>query len=412
MKILTVSQYYYPEVFRITDICSGLVERGHEVDVLTSLPNVPQGKFYDGYGWFHRGEKYYKGVHIDRVGVVERSKSNKLLWTLNCASFAINSLFHLPAYLKKEYDAVFVFNNSPVTVILPALVFSKIKKIPNLIYILDIWPESLYSLVGADHINKNSLFYRISSAVCKWLYKSGDTLLISSKGFEEKLRDMGLSSRFSYFPNYAEEIKEDDSFSVSREDLGFDDDDFVVGFAGGMGPAQGIDLVLEAAERLKHDKNLKLLLMGDGTEYNKLKEIVKEKNLTDKVLLPGWIALERLPAYMRICDCMMMCLKDNEVLNITVPAKLQTYMSYAKPVIAFMNGAGAGVVQDACCGVSVQAEDVAGLTKAFSRLRSMEKSELEKIGANGKRYCDEVFERSKILDLLEKELSLATGDKS
>jgi glycosyltransferase involved in cell wall biosynthesis len=223
---------------------------------------------------------------------------------------------------------------------------------------------------------------------------------------------MGVTSRFSYFPNYAEEIKEDDSFSVTREDIGFDEGDFVIGFAGGMGPAQGIDLVIEAADRLKDDKNLKLLLMGDGTEYNKLKNIVKDKGLTDKVLLPGWIALERLPAYMRICDCMMMCLKDNEVLNITVPAKLQTYMSYAKPVIAFMNGAGAGVIQDARCGVSVQAEDISGLTEAFKRLHSMDKAELQQLGANGKKYCDEVFARGKILDLLEKELFLATGDRN
>ena len=409
MRILVVSQYFYPEVFRITDICTGLVERGYDVDVLTSLPNVPQGKFYEGYNWFHRGEKTYKGISVDRVGVIERSKSNKIMWTLNCASFALNSLFHLPKYLKRQYDAVFVFNNSPVTVILPAKVFAKIKKIPNLIYILDIWPESLYSLVGATKINKKTLFYRFSSFFCRWLYKSGNTLLISSKGFEKKLRDMDLHSRISYFPNYAEKIQEEEGFAVTREELGFSNNDFIIGFAGGMGPAQGIDLVIEAASQLRSEKNIKLLLMGDGTEYDKLVESVKEKDLTDKVLLPGWISLNRLPSYMRLCDCMMMCLKDNEVLNITVPAKLQTYMSYAKPVIAFMNGAGADVVTEAGCGISVPAENVEQLKKAFVRMSTLSSEDIMSLGENGKKYCDEVFERSRVLDLLEKELSIATG---
>ena len=146
MRILVVSQYYWPEVFRITDICAGLVERGYDVDVLTSLPNVPQGRFYEGYDLFHRGPKEHDGVRIERVGVFERTKSNKVMWALNCASFAINSLFHLPKLARNKYDAVFVFNNSPVTVILPAKVFSAVKKIPNIIYILDIWPESLKRL--------------------------------------------------------------------------------------------------------------------------------------------------------------------------------------------------------------------------------------------------------------------------
>lgn len=410
MKILVVSQYYWPEVFRITDICAGLIERGYEVDVLTSLPNVPQGRFYEGYDWFHRGDKEHDGVRIDRVGVFERTKSNKVMWALNCASFAINSLFHLPKYRGKHYDAVFVFNNSPVTVILPAMVISALKKIPNLIYILDIWPESLYSLLGISHIDKSSLFYKFSSAFCKWLYRSGDTLLISSKGFEEKLKkEMGLSARITYFPNYAENIDIDKDYHISRCELGFTDDDFIIGFAGGMGPAQGIDLAIDAIERIPDNKNIKLLLMGDGTELNKLRDRVKANGLTDRVTFLGWVPLNRLPEYMGICDVMMMCLKDNEVLNITVPAKLQTYMSCSKPVLAFMNGAGAEVVEEAKCGVAVPAENVEALSDAYVYLSSLSREELQLLGNNGKTFCGTTFEREHVLDILDKEIHLVTG---
>lgn len=412
MRILVVSQYYWPEVFRITDICAGLIERGYDVDVLTSLPNVPQGRFYEGYDWIHRGAKEHEGVNVERVGVFERTKSNKIMWALNCASFAINSLFHLPKLAKNKYDAVFVFNNSPVTVILPAKVFAAVKKIPNLIYILDIWPESLYSLLGIPKINKNTLFYKLSSAFCKWLYRSGDTLLISSKGFEEKLKDeMGLSSRIAYFPNYAENIDVDTTFRVTREELDYTDEDFIIGFAGGMGPAQGIDLVISAIQKVPQEKKVKLLLMGDGTEFTKLQQAVKDNNLTSRARFMGWVPLNHLPAYMEICDVMMMCLKDNEVLNITVPAKLQTYMSCEKPVLAFMNGAGSDVVREAECGVAVSAEDVEGLASAFISLKDMPHQDLLKLGENGKKYCSNTFEREHILDILEQELKTATGKK-
>ena len=406
MRILVVSQYYWPEVFRINDICAGLIERGYSVDVLTSLPNVPQGKFYEGYDLFHRGPKEHEGVSIERVGVFERTKSNKIMWALNCASFAINSLFHLPKLARKKYDAVFVFNNSPVTVILPAKVFSKLTKVPNIIYVLDIWPESLYSLLGKSRIDKKTLFYKLSSAFCKWLYKSADILYISSKGFKEKLQDdMGLTAPTVYFPNYAEEVKEDKDFTVTRNELNYTDEDFVIGFAGGMGPAQGIDLVISAVEKIKDKKRIKLLLMGDGTEFNALQNIVKGKNLTDKITFLGWVPFDHLPAYMRVCDVMMMCLKDNEVLNITVPAKLQTYMSCSKPVIAFMNGAGADVVNEANCGLSVKAEDVDGLADAFERLSIMDPQQLKTLGQNGKEYCDLYFEREHILDILERDIN-------
>ncbi|MBR5502771.1 MAG: glycosyltransferase family 4 protein [Oscillospiraceae bacterium] len=411
MKILVVSQYFWPEVFRINDICDGLTQRGHSVDVLTSLPNVPQGKFYEGYGWFRRGPKTHNGVNIERVGVVERSKSNKVMWALNCASFAINSLFHIPKLARRDYDAIFVFNNSPVTVIFPAMVMRWVKKIPNLVFVLDIWPESLYSLLDAPRINKNTLFYKISFAVSRWLYKSADTLLISSKGFEQKLKDMGLTAPMPYFPNYAEPVVREEGFSVSREQFGFADDDFVVGFAGGMGVAQGIDLIVQAANRIREEQHIKYLFMGDGTEFLKIKKLVEDLDLQDRFVFTGWVAMPQLPAHMQLCDVMMMALKDNEVLNITVPAKLQTYMHERKPVLAFMNGAGAEAVTESGCGVAVEAENIEQLADTILSLSKTEKAALAQMGENGHHYCSTAFEREQVLDLLEQELQKAIAQQ-
>lgn len=407
MKILVVSQYFWPENFRINDICDGLIERGHAVDVLTSLPNVPQGSFYDGYGWFHRGEKVHNGVNVRRVGVISRGKTNKLRWVLNCASFAVNSLFHLPALGKNDYDAVFVFNNSPVSKILPAKVFSAWKKIPNVIFILDIWPESMFFLVDKPKVDKSSLFYRLMAFGSKWLYKSGDTLLISSKGFEKKLRDMGLTSRITFFPNYAEKVETVWDDTVTRESLGLSQDDFIYGFAGNIGPAQALDLLVESAALCRDDAHIKYLIMGTGPSLDDIRSRIREKGLEDRFVFTGWVDPAKLPNYLRLSDSMLLMLKDNEVLNLTVPAKLQTYMHEKKPVLAFMNGAGAETVTESGCGIAVPAEDVEALANALRSMADLPAEELRRMGEAGERYGANAYDREQVLDLLEAELRYA-----
>ena len=208
MKILAVTMYYWPEPFRITDICEELVRRGHEVDVLTSVPNIPDGEFYEGYGWFRHGEKQRNGVNIERVDVIRRGRGSAVRLALNCASYAFNALFHLPHLARKGYDAIFVFNNSPVSTIYPAKVLSRHTKIPYSVFVLDIWPESMYFLLGLpESVEKPGLLRRISYSVSRSLYKGAASLLISSPGMREKLRAMGLDNTIEYFPNYAEPAK-------------------------------------------------------------------------------------------------------------------------------------------------------------------------------------------------------------
>ncbi len=408
MKILVVSQYYWPEPFRITDICEGLIARGHEVDVLTSVPNIPEGKFYDGYGWFRYGEKEHNGVGIERVNVIQRGRDKPLRLALNCASFAFNALFHLHKFRGRGYDAVFNFNNSPVSSIYPAKVFASREKIPYLVYVLDIWPDSMYFLLGMPIQAEQTLFRRLSFKLSRWLYAGAQTLLISSKGMEPKLRDMALDNTIEYFPNYPEPVtaREDAGQSVAiptRESLGLGADEIVVGFAGNVGKAQGLDKVVEAAAMLQSDgRSVRFLIVGDGSELLNLQAQCASRGVAGRFVFTGWVDGGAVAGYTALCDVMLACLRDNEVLNLVLPAKVQTYMAAGKPVLAFMNGAGAAAVREADCGFVAQAEDAASLCAAIGEIAKTGTTELQRLGANARAYCETNFDREAILDDLER----------
>ncbi len=409
MKILVVSQYFWPENFRINDICDGLIARGHSVDVLTSLPNVPQGKFYEGYGWFRRGDKTHNGVTIERVGVIRRGRDSAVRLMLNCASFAFNSLFHLPKLRRRDYDVIFVFNNSPVSKILPAKVLARRKNIPNVIFILDIWPDSMYFLLGMKEDAPQTLFRRISLAVSRWLYKSGDMILMSGEQFEPKLRDMGLDCDMRYFPNYAEPLTLVGDSAVTREAYGIGARDFVLGFAGNVGRAQGLDKLVAAAAAL--DQPVKYLIVGDGPMLDAVKASVAEKGLSDRFIFTGWVDSALVPAYLELCNVLLVPLEDSAVLNLVVPAKLQTYMYAAKPVLAFMNGAGAAVVEQSGCGQVARAGDVDALRDAIAAFSRLPAEKLLEMGARGRAYCDGHYDRETILNQLEQHLRDAIHNK-
>lgn len=397
MKLLVVSQYFRPETFRINDICDGLRERGWDIDVLTSLPNVPQGRFYDGYGWFRRGSRTDNGMNITRVGVVRRGTGNPVLWVLNCASFAFNALFHLPALRRGNYDAVFVFNNSPVTSVYPASKFAKKAKIPEIIYILDIWPDSMFFLLGKPE-QGNDIIHRFMNRVCRKLYNTGDLILESSEGFEPRLRRLGVKSPVRYFPNYAEPPVNGVPVRT-REQLGIPEEARVTGFAGNIGPAQGLDMLAKAAKDA--DSRMYYLIIGDGPSREELEKTVKEYGLEDRFIFTGWVNGADVPGYLALCDALLVSLKDSGVLNLTVPAKLQTYMLSGKPVIAFMNGAGAETVTAAGCGYTAPADNADALRNVLDTVSTEDIGILRQKGELGRAYCKNNFDRELLLDRLQ-----------
>ncbi len=409
MKLLVVSQYFWPEPFRINDICAGLKARGWDIDVLTSLPNVPEGRFYDGYGWFKRGERRHEGVGVERVGVIQRGKRNPVRWAFNCASFAVNSLFHLPHLNKNGYDAVFVFNNSPITKLLPANAFARHNRIPNVVYLLDIWPDSMFLLLGMkEAAGREGLFRRAVRGVCRRLYRGADLMLISSEGFEGRLREMGLKMPVAYLPNFAEPFEPAKGL-VTRESLGVGEGTRLIGFAGNVGPAQGLSGLVEAAG-LVRGRDVSYLIVGDGPELPALKAEVERKGLAGRFVFVGRVEPREVPEYIALCDAALVPLKDSGVLNLTVPAKLQTYMYAGKPVVAFLNGAGAELVKRAGCGFTAAAGDSAALARAIEEVCDAPREELARMGAAARAFCLENFEREALLDRLDGYLKKAVED--
>lgn len=402
MKILVITQYFWPENFRINDICEGLKSQGHELHVITSLPNVPGGRFYKGYSLFKKGPKEYRGISVERVRVIPRGRSGFFLLAINCFTFAINALFHIPRHIKRDYDAVFVFEPSPLSVAIPAIFLGLLtkKKIPSFLYVLDIWPQSMYFLLGLRR-GSHTLLRRAMGKICSGIHKRFDTLLVSSPGFLEKLEEQGVErEKMIYFPNWAEEAPQveydheiADRYAVNGK--------FVVMFAGNMGRAQALDEVIEAARLTSGTKTIIWMIVGDGTETARLKEKIKRYELQDTVLMPGWQDQSIIKRFLSIASVFLVSLLDNEVLNITIPGKIPTYMLAGKPIIAFMNGIGASIITESGAGISVEAGNYTGLAEAVAQLYGLDADELNHMGQNAAEYCKSNFSRESLINQLD-----------
>lgn len=407
MKTLVVTQYFWPEEFRINDICEGLVEKGHQVEVLTGLPNYPYGKLFEGYSFKSRGVKEYKGIKINRCYLVERGQDSSIKLALNYLSFMINSLFHIPKLSKKRFDNIFVFQVSPITTAVPAIVLGKMKKIPTSIYIQDLWPETFYSI---KNIN-NQTIRKILKKICIKIYDSFDQIVIASEGYRKILVESGVDdNKIVYLPQWAEDIY---SKNKNIEDSLIDknEEDFVVTFAGNIGKAQSVDTIIEAANLAKENKNIKWIILGDGSEFNHIKELVEKYKLNDTVKLLGRKPSTDMPKYFNSSDALIVTLKDTDILRITLPAKVQSYMASGKPILGAISGAGKEAIQSSNCGLVSEAEDYKELYNKVIQLYNMDEIDRKKLGNNGKQYFKQNFERNMLLNKLEEYLKNILKDK-
>lgn len=392
MKILVVSQYFWPEEFRINDICKGLVEQGHEVEVLTGLPNYPEGKLYEGYSIFKRGPKEYESIKIRRIPMVPRGKNSPIMLALNYLSFMICGSIKIIPMMFKKYDRIFVFQVSPITTAIPAIIMAKIKKIPSYIYIQDLWPQTFYSIVNIE----NKKIRNILKKFCNKIYHSFDKLLIASSGYKDILVKEGISeSKFEYFPQWAEDFYSDiKTKDVIREN-------FKVTFAGNIGKAQSVDTIIKAANLAKEHKNIKWEIIGDGSEFDTIKKLVQEYSLENTVELLGRKPAIDMPKYFSNTDALIVTLKNEDILKVTLPAKVQSYMAAGKPIIASVTGEGNSVIKESNCGLAGEAEDYKILYDNVIKLYNMSEVERNALGINGKEYFNKNFTREILMNQLE-----------
>lgn len=392
MKILLVTSHFYPESFKANDMAFELARRGHDVTVLTPIPDYPQGKFFEGYGIFKRRKENVNGVKVIRTLVMPRRNGTPLWLGLNYLTYTIfSSLKAIWLGLTKPYDVVLVHETSPMMVGIPAVFVKKLNGIKLHFWVLDLWPESLTAAAGIK--NKKVLgFFKILS---RWIYKNSDTLMISSKGFKQSINKIGdFNSKIKYFPNWVDEVDYKQKENIYEFPKGFN-----VVFTGNIGEAQDIENIIECASHL-HQFGINFILVGNGRKRDFALQLIDKLGLKN-VHLPGSFPRDQMKYFYDKADILLLSLKDEPTFALTVPAKLQAYMSSGKPVVAMINGEGADLIQEADCGWSVPAEDSKALADLLLKLSKEDKSILDKKGRNGKTFSDKHFNFKKCMDNLE-----------
>ncbi len=389
MKIAVVYQHYYPEEFRITPICEELVKRGHEVTVYTGLPNYPHGNVPKKYRCFKNRHEVHNGVNIIRSFEIGRKKG-KLGLALNYVSYMISSVWR-SLFVKCDFDIIFAYSTSPILMSLPALTLKRRSNKKIHMYLMDIWPACL----AAMNVKKTSLLYRFMGRVSKFVYSNCDTISYSSKSFKKYMKDVHdieLQDKY-YLPQFADEIFEGEPTKLNENC-------FV--FAGNIGHMQSVDTIVKAADILR-DKPIKWIILGDGSEFENIKALVNKLKLQDKIQLPGRRPLEEMPKYYSMASAMLLTMRDDELVSYTVPAKLQGYYAFAKPVIAAINGESRDTIEESGGGIAVQADDPKALAGAIERFISLSEIDKLKMAQNAKAYYKQNYIFKDYMDELEKQ---------
>jgi glycosyltransferase involved in cell wall biosynthesis len=392
MKILVICQYYYPEPFRITDICESLVERGHFVTVLTGLPNYPEGKILEGYRKGKKRKEVINGVNIIRCFEVGRANS-KLMLFVNYFSYAVSASVRT-FFMKEKFDVVFVNQLSPVMMGIPAMVYKKKhKRIKILLYCLDLWPDSL----AAGGIKQKSIIYKIFLGLSKRIYNSADSILVTSSMFKRYFKDtLGITKeKVSHLPQYAEE----DLFSKVAQDSNKENYNFV--FAGNIGDMQSVETIVKAANELRTYRNIVFHIVGDGSKLEEIKLLSKSLGL-NKIIFYGRQPVNEMPYYFSLADAMLVTLKDNKTLSYTLPGKVQSYMAASKPIIGAINGETRHVIEKSGCGFCCEAENYKDLAKLI--IDFCESESKEEMGVNSYNFYQENYNKEKFISVLENKL--------
>lgn len=392
-KILVVCQHYWPETFRLTDLCEGFVERGYEVDVLCGIPNYPAGKFFSGYGLFRKRRQSHNGVNIIRVPEIPRGNNSSLRILLNYLSYPFFAIFYIPYLATKRYDRIFVYQLSPVLMALPGILLAKLARKKIFIYILDFWPHSFFSVVDVRGRFSRKLLTKVSY----WHYRQTNGVIGAFKGIQERLvEDVGIDkNKTLYIPQAAEKIYEQ---QIHDQELGKRfGDKFNIVFAGNINPAQSFGTILDATKLLKKRgcTGIRFIILGEGMSKKWLLGEIQKYDLTDYFVFEGLVPVEEVPRYQTIADALIVALSRSPLFEYGIPAKVQSYMASGKPIVAAMDGSGQELINDrAKCGICVDSGDSEGVYNAIIKLLSMKKQERILLGERGRRYHLRHFERN------------------
>lgn len=392
-RILLVTQYFFPENFKSNDIAFDLAAKGYEVSVLCGIPNYPEGKYYHGYSLFKRRIEKLNGVRIFRVFQTPRGKGNNIKLSLNYLTFAFfGSIWAIFLAIFFRYRCVIIHQTSPITQGLPAIIIKKLQKIPLYLWVLDIWPDAMKS--GGGVTNKSVL--SIIDRIVKLMYNESSKILISSRGFSDLIKSKGkYSDKIIYFPNWSEDILEmDDSYSIPTLPSGFK-----ILMAGNLGTAQNIPRLMEVILELKDLQQIKWLFLGDGSMKGWMEEFVRKNKLEDIVYTFGRFPFEAMPAFFLNVDALVLSLKgEYPHLKSVVPARLQSYMSSGRPIIALADHGVKEIIREAACGFTVSPDNPEKLAEIIRDQIFKNKERFRELGLNGREYFKLNFTRDKCIN--------------
>lgn len=397
-KVLVVCQHFWPESFRVNDICDFLVEKGCEVDVLCGIPNYPSGHFFDGYSYFKNRRQVHNGVNIRRAFELPRGNNTNFRIFLNYISFPIASLFHVPRLLTRKYDKIFVFTYSPIMMGLAGIIVGKIKRTEVILYALDLWPENLFSVLKV----KNRFLSWLAKVVSYWHYRNSDKILAGSEKMKQQLiARTSADKKIIVLPQACEKIFEKqvhDKKLADRFRKGFN-----IVFTGNMSPAQSLGTIVAAAKKLKDDgiKDINWIIVGDGMSRASFEQQVKRAGLDKDFYFEGLKPQQDIPRYTGIADALIGGLVKSDMLEATLPAKVTAYIAAGRPMVMYLDGEGRELINNfAKGGYAGPAEDANALANNIKKVYALSDEERAAMGKRARDYHFKYLERNVIYDKL------------
>lgn len=402
IHILVISQYFYPETFRINDMAAEWVRRGFKVTVLTGIPNYPMGKFFPGYSWRKKRTEEWNGVSIIRIPLIPRGRTS-LGMVLNYFSFVTSGWFW-NRFNKIKADIVFSFEVSPMTQVKIGCGYANKHKVPHYLYVQDLWPENVETVTG---IHSRLIINPIDRMVDR-IYKQVDKIFVTSPSFIDAIVNRKKKvppEKVFYWPQYAEDFYR--PMPAKKHDRIPDDDDYKIAFTGNIGTAQGLDILPKTARILKND-HVKFVIVGDGRYQSEFERQISELEVGDKFVMIPRVPAEQIPEILSACDAGFISFDNTALWERTIPAKLQSYMACGKTIVASASGETKRIIEEAQCGICCDIGDAEELAKGIRELLKND----DNLGEKARSYFLEHFEKRKLMDDMNKHIMSEFDNKA
>jgi len=393
LNILIVTQYFWPENFKINDLALFFVEKGHKVSVLTGFPNYPKGLIYPEFKKNKKKYNNYKQIKIYRAPIIPRGKS-KITLILNYLSFVVSSIcFVLFKLKKKNFDIVFTAQYSPVFVALPSILLCKLNNIKHLIWVQDLWPETLLDL----KILKKRFLYLLLKNIVGYIYKNSDLILVQSKEFIKIIKINYKVNNIRYMPNWAEDI----FLNNNKNKKKISKKNFNIVFTGNIGKAQDFNNIIRAAKILKRYKNIYWNIYGAGSELSFVKQKVISLRLERNFIFHDNKTLNFMPRAMAESDILIITMIKSKFLSQTIPGKFQSYLTAYKPIVGMINGATNKIIKQNKIGLVTSSGNFKDFAKNILKIYKSKPIIREKYKHKAFQYYQSNFDKNVILNNLQ-----------